>query len=153
MTRTQVPTDPITSERMRRVRRRHTKPEVKLRKLLWSRGLRYRCNFEGLPGSPDLVNQRAGWAIFINGCFWHGHQGCKRATTPKRNTAFWEEKISANRRRDIAKITALRRLGLEVVTVWECEIEKIDTLGFDQACPQLLAILNRLKVQQPARKE
>jgi len=142
MARMHVPTDPITSERMKRVRRCDTLPEVKLRKLLWSQGLRYRCNVAGLPGSPDLVNRREGWAIFVNGCFWHGHQGCKRATIPKRNSAFWEEKIAANRLRDMAKVTALRQLGLEVLTVWECEIAKIDVLGFNQACPQLLALLS-----------
>lgn len=153
MARMQVPTDQITSERMKRVRRRHTKPEVKLRKMLWSLGLRYRCNFAGLPGSPDLVNRREGWAIFVNGCFWHGHQGCKRATTPKRNNHFWEEKISANRQRDMAKVAALQQLGLEVVTVWECEIEKIDALGLHRACPQLLALLDRLKARQIVNEE
>lgn len=153
MRRMQVSTDPDTSERMKRVRRRHTKPEIDLRKVLWSRGLRYRCNVAGLPGSPDVANQRQSWAIFVNGCFWHGHQGCKRSTTPKRNATFWEEKIAANRQRDEAKIIALRRLGFEVVTVWECEIENIEVLGIARACPQLLALVNHLRTRRSNRRE
>lgn len=153
MTRTKVQTDPLTSQRMRGIGRRNTKPEIELRKLLWSRGLRYRCNVAGLPGTPDLVNRHQGWAIFVNGCFWHGHCGCKRATIPKRNTEFWEEKIAANRQRDAAKIDALRQLGLEAVTVWECEIEKIGITGFNQACPQLFTLLDRLNTQRQATEK
>lgn len=144
MVRSGLTTDPATSARMKGIRQRHTKPELLLRKLLWATGLRYRCNVQDLPGSPDLVNQRQGWAIFVHGCFWHGHAGCKRATIPKRNASFWVEKIAANQRRDQAKAEALRMLGLEVVTVWECEVSRMGQSGIDAAPESLLTLLRRL---------
>lgn len=144
--------DPATSARMRRIRRRHTEPELLLRKLLWSQGIRYRCNDKKLPGSPDLVNRRQRWAIFVHGCFWHGHEDCKRSSTPKTNSAFWSEKIATNRRRDAAKTDALRRLGLEVIEVWECEVAQMAKQGLDLAPPQLLTLLHRLR-HHPQRTE
>lgn len=136
--------DPRTSERMRRVRQRHTKPEVALRKLLWSLGMRYRCNDRSLPGSPDIVNRNGKWAIFVHGCFWHGHDGCRKATVPKRNTVFWLDKISTNRARDVRKADALRALGFQVVTVWQCEIDAMAKGGWPNASPQLINLLRRL---------
>jgi DNA mismatch endonuclease, patch repair protein len=118
-----IATDPVTSARMRRIRQRSTKPEVMLRRWLWLRGVRYRCCVRGLPGSPDLVNVARRWAIFVHGCFWHGHDGCVKATIPKRNAEFWISKIADNRRRDAHKVRALRKLGFDVVTIWQCEIE------------------------------
>jgi DNA mismatch endonuclease (patch repair protein) len=76
---------------------------------------------KSLPGSPDLANKKNRWVIFVNGCFWHQHRGCRKATKPKRNAAFWEEKFSANRRRDAFKIKALRVAGFRVAIIWECE--------------------------------
>ncbi len=136
--------DALTSERMRAVRQRHTKPEVTLRKLLWTLGVRYRCNDRSLPGSPDIVNRNGKWAVFVHGCFWHGHDGCRKATVPKRNTAFWLEKISTNRERDRRKADALRELGLEVVTVWQCQIEAMTKGGWSYAPPDLVNLLRRL---------
>ncbi len=106
---------------MQRVRQRRTKAEELVAIALRSLGLHYRRNVKGLPGSPDFANQRRGWAIFVNGCFWHHHKACPRATIPTRNRAFWMEKFAANRKRDASKIRLLRRSGLRVVLVWECE--------------------------------
>lgn len=92
-------------------------------------GLSFRRNVRNLPGSPDLANQSKGWAIFVNGCFWHRHTGCKRATIPKRNHDFWTDKFIANRRRDAQKIRQLRGAGFRVVLVWECEIDDVQQLG------------------------
>lgn len=106
-----------------------------------------------LPGTPDLVNRRRGWAVFVHGCYWHGHLGCKRATVPKRNAEFWTEKIAANRRRDEAKIAALRALGFEVFVVWECEIDRVTKHGLDEATPHLLNFLDRIGARRPSREE
>lgn len=139
-------TDASTSERMRKVRQRGTKPEVELRRLLRSEGIAYRCNTKTLPGSPDLSNRTKGWAVFVHGCFWHGHEGCSRATVPKRNRDFWVQKVEANRRRDDAKERALRQTGLSVSVVWECEIRgwaKSPTPT--QLPPSLATLLRRLR--------
>ncbi len=80
-----------------------------------------------MPGSPDFSNVRKGFAVFVNGCFWHHHTGCRRATVPGRNRMFWQEKFSENRRRDAARIRSLRAMGLKVV-VWECRTVYPDDL-------------------------
>lgn len=153
MARFGLDTDPVTSTRMKGIRRRHTRPELLLRRLLYAQGVRYRCNVTELPGSPDIANRRQGWAIFVHGCFWHGHCGCKRATIPKRNTAFWLSKIAANQQRDAAKADALRRLGLEVVTVWECEVERLAKLDDEEASTELITLLRRLLPQDRSKEE
>jgi DNA mismatch endonuclease, patch repair protein len=113
--------DEATSKRLGRIRQRDTTPEQVVRKLLAASGLRFRKENRDLPGSPDVANRRARWAIFVHGCFWHAHRGCPRATVPKRNKAFWEAKFAANRARDARAARALRRLGYSVIVVWECE--------------------------------
>ena len=115
-------------ERMCRIRQRDTAPEMAVRKYLHRHGIRYRVCPRGLPGSPDLVNWSAGWAIFVHGCFWHGHEGCVLARLPKSNTEFWRAKIVANRERDLRKQRELEQLGLRVHTVWQCEIDDGDAL-------------------------
>jgi len=112
---------------MQRVRQRRTKAEDLVAAALRRLGLHYRRNVKSLPGSPDFANRRRGWAIFVNGCFWHHHKGCPRGTMPKRNRSFWVEKFTANRQRDAAKIRLLRNAGLRVVLIWECE-------SIDQSC-------------------
>ena len=97
--------------------------------MLWRMGLRYRTCVKSLPGSPDIANQRQRWAIFVHGCFWHGHAGCRLATLPKQNRAWWVEKFAANRARDARKCALLRRAGLKVLTVWQCELKSPDKLG------------------------
>lgn len=129
MPRRSLRTDSHTSLRMAGIRQRNTRPELAVRSYLTAEGLRYRCNRRRLPGSPDLSNQSKGWAIFVHGCFWHGHSGCTKATVPKRNRKFWLDKIRTNRQRDITKRGALRRAGLHVAVVWECETRNLNVLG------------------------
>jgi DNA mismatch endonuclease (patch repair protein) len=85
-------------------------------------GVNYRTHNRDLPGSPDLANRRNKWALFVHGCFWHAHEGCARATSPKRNAAFWAAKFAANRARDRRAVSRLRALGFRVAVVWECEL-------------------------------
>jgi DNA mismatch endonuclease (patch repair protein) len=113
---------------MKTVRQRDTKPEIAVRRLLWSAGARFRTCPRDLPGRPDIANKGARWAVFVHGCFWHGHRGCKLATVPQSNRAFWQEKLASNRRRDARKALALRRLGFLVFVVWQCELRNPDAL-------------------------
>ena len=99
-----------------------TKPEVKLRHELWRRGFRYRKNDKRLPGSPDMVFPKHRTVVFVHGCFWHGHKGCKKYTVPKTNTEFWIEKVSRNQNRDEKVWRDLESENWEVVIVWECEL-------------------------------
>lgn len=107
---------------MSSVRSRDTRPEVILRKALHKRGFRYRLHQRRLPGSPDLVFPRWHAVLFVHGCFWHRHEGCRRATTPSNNSEFWADKFRHNVERDARNIAALRHLGWRVGVVWECEI-------------------------------
>jgi len=114
------------SEIMRAVKGKDTKPEITLRKALHRLGYRYRLNVRDLPGKPDLVFPKYKAVIFVHGCFWHGH-ACKRGRrTPKTNRAYWSEKIARNRARDKKNAAALKAAGWRVITVWECELPKID---------------------------
>lgn len=105
-----------------RVRQKDTAAELAVGRVLRQLGLGYRKNVRSLPGSPDFANRGGCWAIFVQGCFWHAHTGCSRATLPKNNRHFWLEKFSRNRSRDAAAVRALRRLGYKVVLVWECQV-------------------------------
>ncbi|MDK9697556.1 MAG: very short patch repair endonuclease [Siculibacillus sp.] len=109
-----------------RVRRTRTAAEEEVARRLRALGLHYRRNVRALPGSPDFANRRRGWAIFVNGCFWHHHTACVRAAVPKNNRDFWVEKFAANRRRDAEKIRRLRRLGFTVLVIWECRLDRCD---------------------------
>jgi DNA mismatch endonuclease (patch repair protein) len=112
--------DEATSRRMAGIRQRDTKPEQLVRRALAALGLRFRTHNRDLPGSPDIANRAKRWAVFVHGCYWHRHSGCKRATTPKRNTAFWIAKFSANVARDARARRALVARGFRVLTIWEC---------------------------------
>ena len=109
---------------MAAVRSKNTKPEMIVRKGLWKRGFRYRLNDRRLPGHPDLVLRKYRTCIFINGCFWHGHDGCKDFVIPKTNTSFWLDKICKNKARDARDEAALSLAGWKVITIWECELKK-----------------------------
>jgi DNA mismatch endonuclease (patch repair protein) len=111
----------LRSALMGRVRQKGTGAELNVRAALRKAGFRYRSNVSGLAGRPDLVNRELRIAIFVHGCFWHRHARCRRATTPKTNVAFWQEKFLANVSRDRRKARALRQQGYRVLTVWECE--------------------------------
>ena len=115
---------PQRSRNMSRIRSRNTTPEKIVRAELWHRGYRYRLNDKRLPGKPDLVLPKYRAAIFINGCFWHGHRGCPKYVEPKTNAGFWKEKIAANIARDELNAQRLDTLSWTVITVWECELSK-----------------------------
>ena len=100
-----------------------TEPELKLRKMLHALGYRYRLHDARLPGKPDIVFARRRAAVFVNGCFWHRHEGCRYATTPKTDTDFWQSKFEANKARDKRNIVALKRLGWRVAVVWQCQLK------------------------------
>ena len=106
-----------------RVKQARTRPEEIVAAHMRALGLAYRRNVRGLPGSPDFANKTRRFAIFVNGCFWHRHTGCKRATIPKNNRDFWLAKFTTNRKRDADRIRALRRAGFRVLVIWECEEE------------------------------
>lgn len=104
------------------IRSRNTKPEMVVRKFLHANGLRYRINVEVLPGTPDIVLPRWKVVIFVNGCFWHRHPGCRLAYTPKTRQAFWLEKFEKNVARDLAAVSDLKMAGWRVFVVWECTL-------------------------------
>lgn len=111
-------------ECMSHIRSKNTKPEQLVRQALWHNGFRYRLHVKGLPGKPDIVLPKYHTVIFINGCFWHGHEECKYYVTPKTNTSFWLDKITSNKARDERDKTALNEAGWRVITIWECELKK-----------------------------
>lgn len=121
-TRSDQGVDELTSLRMKRVRQRDTAPELKVRKLLFGCGYRYRVHRDDLPGSPDVVFPGRRKVIFVHGCFWHGHQNCPRASLPRTRTEYWRDRITTNQERDRRSETALRRMGWAVCVVWECEV-------------------------------
>lgn len=101
----------------------NTKPEMIVRKYLFSRGFRYRLNHKRLPGHPDIVLRKYHTCIFINGCFWHGHESCRYFRMPKSNTEFWTAKINRNMQRDKRVQKELAAMGWHCITVWECELK------------------------------
>ncbi len=109
---------------MSHIRSRDTRPELEARRGLWRRGYRFRVNVRSLPGTPDIVLPKYRTAVFVNGCFWHGHHDCRNYTVPKTNTAFWKEKVERNRARDLLDAQRLESIGWSTVTVWECELSK-----------------------------
>lgn len=111
------------SDIMSKVRQEGTKPEILIRRFLFSHGFRYRKNDKRYPGKPDIVLPKYRTMILVHGCFWHGHENCKAATLPKTNTDFWKKKISENIARDQKNIETLREDGWNVITIWQCEIE------------------------------
>ena len=117
-----VKTPEQRSRNMAAIKGKDTKPEMIVRKYLFSRGLRFRVQVRKLPGKPDIVLPKYKTAIFVNGCFWHGHEGCKYFRLPKSNVEFWKEKIERNIERDKESMQTLFDLGWKVVRVWECEL-------------------------------
>lgn len=108
---------------MASIKGKNTKPEMTVRRFLFSKGLRYRVNNRKLPGTPDIVLRRYKTVIFIDGCFWHGHEGCKYYRPPKTNPDFWRQKIAMNIARDYANGVYLRLAGWRVIRIWECEVK------------------------------
>lgn len=108
---------------MKRVRQKGTSAELKVAAALRRLGYSYRKNVRSLPGSPDFANQKLGWVVFVNGCYWHHHTNCRRATIPSTNRDFWTAKFRDNRKRDAKAVRDLRLKGFQVVLVWECETD------------------------------
>lgn len=119
--------DTITPERrswnMSRIRGRNTGPELRLRSLLHRAGFRFRLHANELPGKPDIILPKYRTAIFVHGCFWHRHEGCRNATTPSTRSEFWQAKFDSNVIRDERSRSALQTAGWTVFTVWECELK------------------------------
>lgn len=125
------------SERMSRIRNKNSYPEMKLRRLIHSMGFRYRLHVKKLPGTPDLVFPSRRAVIFMHGCFWHRHEGCKLARLPKSKLAFWQPKLEANKARDLLQQRQLRDLGWRLLVVWECEMvytEHVSTIVRNFLC-------------------
>ncbi|HEY5569980.1 MAG TPA: very short patch repair endonuclease [Bacteroidales bacterium] len=128
---TDVHSKETRSKNMARIKAKDTKPEVLVRKHLFSKGFRYRLNVKKLPGKPDIVFAKYKTVIFINGCFWHGHEGCHYFTIPKTRTEWWSNKIQKNKERDKQEYEKLQQMGWRVLVVWECQLkpkERLKTL-------------------------
>lgn len=138
---------------MSRIKSKNTKPEMLVRRYLHAHGYRYRINVKRLPGTPDIVLRKYKTVIFINGCFWHGHEGCKYFVMPKSNTAFWEKKIERNKERDVEKRIKLRMLGWHTIIIWECELKpnnRHTTLqALEQTLNKIFLLNNSVEVTTP----
>lgn len=109
---------------MSQIKSKNTKPEIFVRKYLHSKGLRFRLHNNKLPGKPDLTLPKYHTVIFVNGCFWHGHNGCKYFTLPKTRTEWWKEKIEETRKRDQSAKSLLKEKGWRVLVIWECDLKQ-----------------------------
>ncbi len=114
----------VRSYNMSRIRNKNTKPEEIVRKHLFEKGFRYRKNYRKLPGCPDIVIPKYKICIFVNGCFWHKHDGCRYFVWPKSNSEFWHKKIEENVKRDKINYQLLKELGWKVIVIWECDLKK-----------------------------
>ena len=135
------------SERMARIRSKNTQPELRVRRVAYELGYRYRLHRRDLPGCPDLVFPLRRKVVFVHGCFWHAHQGCKVANKPKSRSDFWSLKFERNKSRDASNQNALIRDGWRVFTVWECETKNIAMLK-----SRLLQFLGPAKMQPRGKR-
>lgn len=129
---------------------KNTKPELVVRKWLWSHGYRYRLNHPRLPGKPDIVLKKYRTCIFVNGCFWHGHEGCKYYRTPKTNTDFWINKVRRNKERDRKVCQKLVLMGWHSITIWECELKLSKR---ERTLESLIFTLNKIFLQDQRIKK
>lgn len=147
-------TDRLTKEQrhknMSAIRGKNTKPEIIVRKYLFSKGFRYRLNHVRLPGHPDIVLKKYRTVIFVNGCFWHGHGGCKYFVLPKTNTEFWKKKIKVNKERDVKEQRELAAMGWHCITVWECQLKPAIR---EQTLKSLAYTLNHIFLNDRSVKE
>lgn len=116
---------------MSRIKGKNTTPELIVRRLIFGLGYRYRIHSNKLPGHPDLVFPGRKKVIFVNGCFWHGHEDCRYGSLPKTNTEFWAAKISKNKQRDLENIALLDLMGWKALTIWQCQTK--DKRGLERA--------------------
>lgn len=127
------------SYNMSQVKGKNTKPELTVRKFLHANGYRYRLHVKDLPGKPDVVLPKYKTIIFVHGCFWHGHTGCKYATVPKTRTDWWLNKINTNKANDKKAVQKLIKEGWQIITIWECQLKK------DKVSDTLKDLLHQLK--------
>jgi DNA mismatch endonuclease (patch repair protein) len=120
--------DPARSALMRKIKGKNTKPELVVRRALHAMGLRFRLHSPNLPGRPDIVLPRHRVAIFVHGCFWHRHSGCKKSTSPRTRAEFWREKFEQNIARDARNVDGLVAYGWRPIVIWECETKNSDDL-------------------------
>ena len=118
----------VRSRVMSRIKSRNTKPEKLVRSMMHSLGYRFRLHDKNLPGKPDIVLKKHQVAVFVNGCFWHQHKGCKKAAHPKSNNEYWDKKLSSNSERDLLNMKSLKSLGWKCFVVWECETRNPEIL-------------------------
>ncbi|MCR5298653.1 MAG: very short patch repair endonuclease [Paludibacteraceae bacterium] len=128
---------------------KNTKPEKVVRKFLWSHGFRYRLNHPRLPGKPDIVLRKYRTCIFVNGCFWHGHEDCKEFRPPRTNVEFWTNKITRNKRRDKDVQIRLAQMGWHCITIWECELKSNQ---MEITLESLFYTLNKIFLQDHSTK-
>ena len=143
-------TSPQRHANMAAIHGKDTKPEMVVRRYLWGHGFRYRLNHPRLPGKPDIVMRKYRTCIFVNGCFWHGHEGCRYYTIPKTNTEFWVNKVKRNKERDVKVQHELAAMGWHSITIWECELKpgkREDTLE------SLAYTLNKIFLQDRTVKQ
>ena len=134
---------------MASIRSKDTKPELIVRKFLWNRGFRYRLNNPRLPGHPDIVLKKYRTYVFVNGCFWHGHENCTYYSIPKTNTTFWRNKIERNKQRDIREQKSLAQMGWHCIIIWECELK---TQNRSKTLESLAFTLNKIYLQDHSRQ-
>lgn len=128
----------VRSYNMSHIRSKDNKPEELVRKYLFSKGFRYRKNVKTLPGCPDIVLLKYKTVVFINGCFWHMHDGCPQFVWPKSNEEYWTKKLLRNKNRDEESKLSLEELGWKVIIVWECELKKaVREERFNLLCLQI----------------
>lgn len=130
------------SYNMSQIKGKNTKPEETVRKYLFAQGFRYRKNDKKLPGTPDIVLPKYKTVIFVNGCFWHGHEGCKYFVWPQNNADFWKKKITDNIARDQTKHNLLRDQGWHVIIIWECELKKDSNLRLERLVSEIFQELH-----------
>lgn len=145
--------DKLTKEQrhkcMAAIRSKNTRPEVLVRKFLFSRGFRYRLNHPRLPGHPDVVLRKYRTVIFVNGCFWHGHEGCKYFRLPRTNVEFWASKIHRNQQRDKNEQVRLAEMGWHCITIWECQLKPSVR---EQTLESLIYTLNHIYLKDHTRQ-
>lgn len=142
-------TPPQRHANMAAIHGKDTKPEMLVRRYLWGHGFRYRLNHPRLPGKPDIVLRKYRTCIFVNGCFWHGHEGCRYYTIPKTNTEFWVDKVKRNKERDLKVQHELAAMGWHCITIWECELKPTKR---EETLKSLAYTLNKIFLQDKTIK-
>lgn len=138
---TDVHSKGIRSYNMSQIKGKDTKPELLVRKFLHKKGFRYRLHVKNLPGKPDIVLPKYKTVIFVNGCFWHGHEHCRYYVIPKTRTEWWLDKINKNVAKDKVVRDEILALGWNVINIWECQLKKTTIVGtFETLCSSLMQL-------------